>query len=150
MGKYDLPATIDYVIKNTGQKKITYLAHSMGNSAMYYGLATNEKYFKDKVNLFVQLNPVIELKNTKSPFLLMVVKDQEKNFKTFLDEGLHEFYGKGWDEDIGPRVKSIFKQLKFVRKQMIPNKDYDDPIAGKVLENHFPHGTSLKTITHLG
>jgi lysosomal acid lipase/cholesteryl ester hydrolase len=42
MGKYDLPATIDYIIKNTGQKKITYLAHSMGNSAMYYGLATNE------------------------------------------------------------------------------------------------------------
>ena len=42
MGKYDLPATIDYVIKNTGQKKITYLAHSMGNSAMYYGLSTNE------------------------------------------------------------------------------------------------------------
>jgi len=46
----------------------------------------------------------------------MVVKDQDKNFKTFLDEGLHEFYGKGWDQDIGPKVKSIFKQLKFVRK----------------------------------
>ena len=80
----------------------------------------------------------------------MVVKDQDKNFKTFLDEGLHEFYGKGWDQDIGPKVKSIFKQLKFVRKQMIPNKEFDDAIAGRVLENHFPHGTSLKTITHLG
>jgi len=33
---------------------------------------------------------------------------------------------------------------------MIPNKEFDDPIAGKVLENHFPHGASLKTIVHLG
>jgi len=98
----------------------------------------------------VQLNPVIELKNTKSPFLLMVVKDLEKFFNAFSDAGLLEFYGKGWEEDIGPKAKSIFRQLKFLRKSMIPNREFDDPIAGKVLENHFPHGASLKTIVHLG
>jgi hypothetical protein len=36
----------------------------------------------------VQLNPVIELKNTKSPFLLMVVKNLEKFFISFSDAGL--------------------------------------------------------------
>jgi len=37
---------------------------------MFYGLATNEKYFKDKVNLFVALAPVIRLDNAQLPNFL--------------------------------------------------------------------------------
>ena len=80
----------------------------------------------------------------------MIVKNLKKIFVEFSDAGLQEFYGKGWEEDIGPKVKSIFKQLRFLKKSMVPNKEFDDPIAGKVLDNHFPHDASLKTIVHLG
>jgi hypothetical protein len=30
---------------------------------MFYALATNEKYFKDKINLFIALAPVVRLDN---------------------------------------------------------------------------------------
>jgi len=32
MGKYDLPAAINYVISNTGKAKITFIGHSQGAS----------------------------------------------------------------------------------------------------------------------
>ena len=33
---------------------------------------------------------------------------------------------------------------------MIPNKEWDDEVSSSILENHFPHGASAKTLTHLG
>ena len=32
---------------------------------------------------------------------------------------------------------------------MIPAKEFDDPVRADVMLNHFPHGSSLKTIIHL-
>jgi predicted alpha/beta hydrolase len=32
MGKYDLPAQVDYVLKVTGQEKLSYIGHSQGTS----------------------------------------------------------------------------------------------------------------------
>ena len=33
---------------------------------------------------------------------------------------------------------------------MVPNKEWDDKVSSQIMENHFPHGTSIKTIVHLG
>jgi len=41
MGKYDLPAFIDYIISYSKVDKISILAHSMGSSVVFYGIATN-------------------------------------------------------------------------------------------------------------
>jgi len=46
----------------------------MGTTNMIYGLATNEDYYKDRINLNVQLAPVGNLNNTKSLFLKYIVK----------------------------------------------------------------------------
>lgn len=32
MGMYDVPAELNYILNVTGQKKLTYVGHSMGNS----------------------------------------------------------------------------------------------------------------------
>jgi lysosomal acid lipase/cholesteryl ester hydrolase len=32
MGKYDLPAMVDYIIGKTGRKKISFIGHSQGNT----------------------------------------------------------------------------------------------------------------------
>jgi hypothetical protein len=42
------------------------------------------------------------------------------------------------------------KALSFIRKNMVPNSELDDPVSAKILENHFPHGVSSKTLVHLG
>ena len=61
MGDIDAPAQIDYILEKTGQKKLTYLGHSQGTTQMFYGLATNEEYFKDKINSFIALAPAVKL-----------------------------------------------------------------------------------------
>lgn len=32
MAKYDLPATIDFILKKTGQEKLHYVGHSQGTT----------------------------------------------------------------------------------------------------------------------
>jgi len=51
MGQFDLPAFVDHVLETTGKSKLSYVGHSMGTSIMMYGLATNEQYYKDRINL---------------------------------------------------------------------------------------------------
>lgn len=63
---------------------------------------------------------------------------------------MHEFYGKNWEGEYGKKVKKLFKPLSIIRKSMIPNKEWDDEVSAKILENHMPHGVSTKTLTHLG
>lgn len=42
MGKYDVPANIDYIINETGFSKVAYVGHSQGTTQMFAALADNE------------------------------------------------------------------------------------------------------------
>ena len=64
MGTIDAPAQIDYIRNATGKNKITYLGHSQGTTQMFYGLAKNEDYFKDRINLFIALAPCVKITNS--------------------------------------------------------------------------------------
>mmetsp|Transcript_30982 Transcript_30982/g.30637 ORF Transcript_30982/g.30637 Transcript_30982/m.30637 type:complete len:282 (-) Transcript_30982:325-1170(-) len=50
IGDFDVPATIDYVLHTTGQKKLNYLGHSQGSYAAIHCFSMNPEY-GDKVNL---------------------------------------------------------------------------------------------------
>ncbi len=64
MGMYDIPASFDYITALTGHPKVAYIGHSQGTTQMFYGLAENESYYKDKMSIFVALAPVTMLPNT--------------------------------------------------------------------------------------
>jgi len=69
MGKYDLPAQIDYVLSTTGVKTLSYIAHSQGTSQMFSALAEGHGDLDKKVNLFVALAPIVFMgKTTDSTF----------------------------------------------------------------------------------
>ena len=42
------------------------MGHSQGTSQMFYALATNQDYLAKKVNLFVALAPVLQMKHANS------------------------------------------------------------------------------------
>lgn len=69
MGDYDLPSMLEYIEDYTGQKKVGYIGHSQGTAQMFYALATNQDYFKDRLSVFVALGPVTALKAEQSFFL---------------------------------------------------------------------------------
>lgn len=61
LGDYDTVAQIDFIRAMTGKQKVTYIAHSQGTTQMFYALAINSDFWKQRVNLFVALAPVVNL-----------------------------------------------------------------------------------------
>ena len=45
MGIYDLPATIEYIIEETGAPKVTVIGHSQGTSQMWYGMSHKQDFY---------------------------------------------------------------------------------------------------------
>lgn len=59
MGEHDAPTQVDFVRHHTDTDLITYIGFSMGTTQMFYQLATNEKFWKKRLNAFVAVAPVI-------------------------------------------------------------------------------------------
>lgn len=57
MIEYDLPAMIDYVLRETGNSRLGYVGHSQGTLVMF-GLLSSVPAYNDKVVIFVALAPV--------------------------------------------------------------------------------------------
>lgn len=77
---YDLPTTIDYVLEETNQKKLSILGYSIGSVATCMLLSTKMEYNR-KIMINIFMAPAVFLKNVfSSPFHSLVVE----NFKYFL------------------------------------------------------------------
>jgi len=74
LGQYDAPAQIDFVRKQTGQSKISYIGHSQGTTQMYSALTENHGDLQDKLNIFVALAPVVNLHNSPNSMLVNASK----------------------------------------------------------------------------
>ena len=55
---------------------------------MFYGLATNEDFFAETVNLFIALAPVIRLNNSHDGFLGDISKHEALLYKTIKGLGM--------------------------------------------------------------
>ena len=55
MGAYDIPASVDRILEVTGKPKVTLMGYSQGSAQIYYGLATNQDYYAERVHRFVGL-----------------------------------------------------------------------------------------------
>lgn len=78
MAKYDLPAMIDYIIEQTGNKEIYYAGHSQGTEQAFAGFSLDPGLGK-KVKTFFALAPVGNLSGVESPirYLAPFAKDIE-------------------------------------------------------------------------
>ena len=95
MAEYDAPAFIDYVLKETKLEKISWIGHSQGNIQLFYGLSSLglQKYFRDRVNLFVALGPVTKIDNLKSPILRFLMQYYDYIKFVLMQFNQYEFWG---------------------------------------------------------
>lgn len=89
-GYFDLPASIDYILRSTGKSKLFFVGHSQG-STLYFVMCSLKPEYNDKVRLAVQLGPVAWMKNLNHP--LVLIAKQYVAIKAFLDgAGIREIF----------------------------------------------------------
>lgn len=53
---------------------MSWIGHGEGNTMMFAAMCENPDYYREKLNLFIALGPVVRLDNMKSKALLAVAK----------------------------------------------------------------------------
>lgn len=64
--KYDLPASLEFALRVSKQRRISYVGHSQGTTIGFAAFSKNQA-LAAKVDLFVALAPVATVSNMKSP-----------------------------------------------------------------------------------
>ncbi|XP_059621013.1 lipase 3-like [Phlebotomus argentipes] len=68
IGVFDIPAMIDYTLRETGKKKLSYVGHSQGTTVLFVTLSLRPEY-NAKIDIVNSLAPVAYMPNIKSPFI---------------------------------------------------------------------------------
>ncbi|NWR05846.1 LIPM Lipase, partial [Paradoxornis webbianus] len=71
MGKYDIPAELNFIMNKTGQKNVYYIGHSEGSAAGFIAFYTYPELAK-RVKVFFALGPVIVCPHATSPLVKML------------------------------------------------------------------------------
>lgn len=150
MGLYDLPAMITQIQKTiNSDKKITYVGHSQGTAQLFAGMTLLPEYFAAKINGFIALGPVTNLKNVNSTLLKSMVDYRLDLF--FSKLGINELFRntqtltyleKTLCSKIGILCQGI---LEIISDFDIKDDDLDRFI---VFLAHFPSGSSVNTFLH--
>lgn len=70
VGKYDIPATIDYILSTTNTTQLHYIGYSMG-SCVFFIMASERPEYQPKIRSQISLAPVAFLSNTRSSLRFM-------------------------------------------------------------------------------
>uniref|UniRef100_A0A1I8PSP0 Lipase n=1 Tax=Stomoxys calcitrans TaxID=35570 RepID=A0A1I8PSP0_STOCA len=144
IGVNDLPAMLDYVLKQTGYKKIGYFGHSQGTTAFWVMCAMHPKY-NEIITMMHAIAPVAFMKHLKAPLLPLA--------QTALEAAQNRI------SEFMPHTKWFWKSCFLSKLTEVACVEALFQIMGRDLPQtnmtmlpailgHFPAGCNLKQITH--
>lgn len=71
IGKYDLAAVIDYVLKNTSFSKSHYIGHSQG-ATTFFVLTSERPEYNEKFKLMIAMAPPVFMTHAENSFLQLL------------------------------------------------------------------------------
>ncbi|KAF2359396.1 AB-hydrolase lipase domain [Trinorchestia longiramus] len=89
MGKYDLPAVIDYILTTTKFKKLHYVGHSMGTTMFWVLSHEHPQFTQNKVVSMSALGPVAFVSHAVAPIMLLAPFNRPIGW--LLTDVLHEY-----------------------------------------------------------
>ncbi|KAG6594169.1 Gastric triacylglycerol lipase [Phytophthora cinnamomi] len=148
MGKYDLPAEINYVLNKTKSAMLSYVGHSEGTTQAFVGFSTDQE-LAQKVSYFAALAPVAWTGHlTAGVFKTMAKMHLEKWFQAF---GIAKFSGKSTfiQEIIGGYACTLAKKLCSTTISIVAGPSVSTNTSRiPVYISQTPAGTSVKNMAH--
>ncbi|XP_023946346.2 lipase 1-like [Bicyclus anynana] len=155
MGIYDLPAMVDYILKNTKKDKLSYVGFSQAVGTCLI-MCSERSGYCDKVNILIALAPSSRITNMKS-VVLRTVFDKFNKLKDVLTSiGVYEVFALG--EPVQALVSLLFKSDIFAWVTSSTGLGlFDSPNPGSIdsktlqqIATHTPSGTSTHTLAQYG
>ncbi|XP_072948857.1 lipase member J-like [Epargyreus clarus] len=153
-GYYDLSATIDLVLNETGAKKLNAIGHSQGTTFFYVLCSTRPEY-NEKINLFISLAPIAYLHHLPPPLSVLI---QISPLIYVIGNALEVY-------EVFPENSLIIQGLRFICPVPVvgyttcvfgiifPVFGFDppelEPCFLRIFIRHYPTQTSLKNLYHL-
>ncbi|XP_055130269.1 lipase member K isoform X2 [Symphalangus syndactylus] len=149
MAKYDLPATINFIIEKTGQKQLYYVGHSQGTTIAFIAFSTNPELAK-KIKIFFALAPVVTVKYTKSPMKKLTTLSRQIVKVLFGDKMFHPH--TLFDQFIATKVcnQKLFHRICSNFLFTLSGFDLQNLNMSRldVYLSHNPAGTSVQNMLH--
>ncbi|KAG0725197.1 Gastric triacylglycerol lipase [Chionoecetes opilio] len=152
MGRFDVPAMIDYILAQTGHTSLYYVGHSMGTTMFFTAMAVRPEY-NSKVKAMFGLGPVATVKNIRSPIRYLAPLASEMEELLFL-LGRYEFLPHS--KEFTAWVEKACAAQKYVELMCMNSlflltgfdqAEFNMTWLPVILANN-PAGTSVRTIAH--
>ncbi|KPI94007.1 Lipase 3, partial [Papilio xuthus] len=155
IGHYDLPAMIDYVLKETGVDKVQYIGFSQGTTAFWVMASTRPEY-NNKISAMHALAPIAFISNIKSPLIKTLGPFTNSLELVMKMLGANEFLPNGKINELAGEkfcleeavTQVLCKNLLFLICGF-NNEQLNNTMLPVVL-GHTPAGASTKQIIHFG
>ncbi|XP_059028467.1 lipase member J-like [Mustela lutreola] len=149
MAKYDLPASIDFIMKHTGQEEIFYIGHSQGTTIAFITFSTIPQ-IAERIKILFALAPVFSIKYSKSPLIKLAYKWRSV-LKAFL--GNKDFLpNTSFKRFVGSKLCPLKIIGKICRDILFMIYGYDQKNLNMscldVYLSHNPAGTSIQNMLH--
>jgi len=136
----DIPATLEYIVKETGFQKVAYIGHSQGTTQMFANLPINQEYYKERISVFIALGPIARLSSTKSPAFNALSFFYVQVDNVLRASKIHELMGRDWalsnmDKTFCKFIPNLCDDLIRLMTYTI-NPKYDSIDRFRVLASH--------------
>ncbi|XP_034993661.1 putative lysosomal acid lipase/cholesteryl ester hydrolase isoform X1 [Zootoca vivipara] len=125
MAKYDLPASINFILNKTGQEKLFYIGHSQGTTMAFIAFSIMPQ-LAQKIKIFFGLAPQVTVSYFSNPALVLVLGLSEHRLKGIFG------------------AKQLFPQSKFVKwmATRVCNRFLIDYLCSSII--HLATGFNMK------
>uniref|UniRef100_A0A8C5WMX4 Lipase n=1 Tax=Laticauda laticaudata TaxID=8630 RepID=A0A8C5WMX4_LATLA len=150
MAMYDLPATINFILKKTKQKQLYYIGYSQGATIGFIAFSAMPELSK-KIRMFLALAPVIYATYVPNNLLKLLSSIPQYSFKQIFGDKNTMFFQKPI-KDFMKKLCTITFMHKLCAKFIFFPDTYNTTNLNMsridVYAAHFPDITSIKTILH--